>query len=130
MARRVHVERRAIEAPVASAREVASSFVESLGWRPPPAWTEVDREGAIEVVSSALMNDLVSDAPMLPFREAEERARELVAGVDDGAVFFTNGTLEDARRGFGRRGITGAKADAGVIAVSGDRVTMLWIEDS
>src|SRR5688500_15321113 len=124
MARRVHVESRAIDAPLGSAHEVASSFVRSFGWRPPPAWTEIDREGAIEVVSSALMNDLVDDAPRMPFREAEERARQFASACEDGAVFFTNGALDETRRGFGRRPITQGKADAGVIAVTTSRVVM------
>lgn len=129
MTRRVHVERRAIDAPFTSAAEAASSFVRSFGWRPPPAWTEVDREGAIEVVSSALMNDLVDDAPRAPFLEAEERARRFIAECPAGAVFFTNGALAEMRKGFGRRPITGARADGGVIAVSRSDVAMFWIED-
>jgi hypothetical protein len=42
---------------------------------------------------------------------------------------LTNGVLAETRRGFGRHPITGSKADAGVIAVSPARVTMLWVED-
>lgn len=121
---RVHV----VSRPLAQARAV-DDFVRSLGMRPPPAWNEVDREGAMEVLSSALMNHLVDDGPMMPFAEAEACARAFVAACEDGAVFFTNGALEDARRGFGRHGITSAKADAGVIAVSSSSVTMLWVED-
>lgn len=129
MARRVHVESRAIDAPFTSAHEVASSFVRSFGWRPPPAWTPIDREGALEVVSSALMNDLVDDAPRTPFRDAEERARRFIADCPEDAVFFTNGALEETRKGFRRQPVTQAKADAGVIAVSLTRVAMFWIED-
>lgn len=129
MTRRVHVESRALDAPFSSAHETASAFVRSFGWKPPPAWTEVDREGAIEVVSSALMNDLVDDAPRLPFREAEARAVEFVSSCPEDAVFFTNGDLEQTRKGFGRQPITSAKADAGVIAVTRSRVSMLWIEE-
>lgn len=130
MARRVHVERRAIDAPFTSSHDAASTFVRSLGWRPPPSWTEIDREEAIEVVSSALMNDLVDDAPRMPFREAEERARRFIADCSDEAAFFTNGALEQTRKGFGRHPITDADSDAGVIAVMRTCVSMLWIEDA
>jgi hypothetical protein len=129
MGRRVHVESRAIDAAFTSAHDVASDFVRSFGWRPPPAWTEIDREGAIEVLSSALMNDLVDDAPRMPFREAEARARELVADCEQGSVFLTNGVLEELRRGFRAPKITSAKADTGVIAVSPRTVQLVWIED-
>jgi hypothetical protein len=127
--RRLHVERRPIDEPITSAREVASAFVRSFGWHPLDTWTEIDRDGAIEVVSTALMNDLVTDAPRMPFDEAEEHARRFVGECASDAVFFTNGALEDLRRGFGRRSITGAKADAGVIAVSSREVRMFWIQD-
>ena len=126
--RRVHVEQRPRD-PTSSALDAASSLVRSLGFRPPPAWTEVDREGAIEVLSSALMNDLVDDAPRMPFREAEARAHEFASSCEEDAVFFTNGALEQTRKGFGREPITSAKADGGVIVVSRSRVAMLWIED-
>ena len=130
--RRIHVERRSIDTaaePPSLAQEIANAFVVSLGWRAPRMWTEVDREGAIEVVSSALMNDLVDDAPRLPFRDAEERAQVFIAGCPTDAVFLTNGALEDTRMGFGRRRITQGKADTGVIAVSAERIDMLWVED-
>lgn len=135
MARRIHVESRAIEAPTtppASPQDIANAFVRSFGWQPPHTWTTIDREGAIEVLSSALQNDLVDDAPKMPFREAEEHARQFVDGCGDegrGVVLLTNGTIEETRKGFGRHSITAAKADAGVIAVSSTRVTMTWIED-
>ena len=119
---------RLVSRPLAEARAV-DDFVRSLGMRPPPAWNEVDRDGAIEVLSSALMNDLVDDGPMMSFAEAEACARAFVAACKDDAVFFTNGALADTRRGFGRHGITSAKADAGVIAVSSTSVTLMWIED-
>src|SRR5205085_5833688 len=109
--------------------DAANSFVQSFGWRPPRAWTEIDREGAIEVLSSALQNSLVDDGPMMPFKEAEARARQFVAGCERDAVFLTNGALAETRMGFGRQRITAARADAGVIAVSPSHVTMMWIED-
>ena len=93
-------------------------------------WTQIDREGAVEVLSSALMNDLVDDAPRMAFREAEAKARAFVAECASDAVFFTNGALEEMRRGFGRRNITSAKADGGVIAVAADEIRMMWIEDA
>jgi hypothetical protein len=127
--RRIHVEHRLTVSPVQSANDVANDFVRSFGWRPPKEWTPIDREGAIETLSTALMNDLVDDAPRMPFREAEERAREFVAQCAGDAIFFTNGALDQARMGFGRRPITSAKADAGVIAVSSTEVRMMWIED-
>jgi hypothetical protein len=126
--RRVHVEQRPRD-PTSSALDAASALVRSLGWRAPPAWIEVDRDGAIEVLSSAMMNDLVDDAPRMSFREAEERAREFEASCGSGAVFFTNGTLANIRRGFGRHSITPARADGGVIAVSPVEVRMFWILD-
>lgn len=126
--RRIHDERRSIETP-GSPEEIANAFVGSLGWRAPRAWTVIDRDGAVEVLSSALMNDLVDDAPRLPFREAEERALAFIAGCPTDAVFLTNGALENTRMGFGRRRLTQGKADAGVIAVSADRIDMLWVED-
>jgi hypothetical protein len=145
MGRRVHVESRAYDALATSATaasaasvasaasaasEVASAFVRALGWQPPAEWTEIEREEAVEVVSSALMNNLVDDAPMMPFREAEATARQFVSSCDERAVFFTNGALADTRRGFGRRPITKATADAGVIAVWDGHVALLWVEDA
>lgn len=126
---RVHVEFRRLNAPSASARAVATAFVEELAMRPPHAWTELDPQGALEVVTRVLHVDLAYDIPVMTLDLAQGLARRFLACCGEGAVFVTNGSLAQSSNGGEWSPLTGATFDTGVVAVSSRRASLLWVED-
>ena len=129
MARRIRVESRSLDAAPASPPDAASAFVTSFGLRHPPTWVQVERDAAIDVIASALMNDLVSDAPRASFRHADSEARRFVDACAPSTVFVTNGDPTLTSKGFGWAALGDSGVDTGIVAVSASEVRMFWIFD-
>jgi hypothetical protein len=126
---RARVEFRRLDAPMAPAHSVATAFVKALALTPPETWTDLDRQGALEVLTRVLHADLAYDMPMMTIDMADALACRFLACCGDTAVFVTNGSLALAPTGGAWSPLTDATFDTGVIAVSARRVGMLWVED-
>ena len=119
-------------------------FFESVAWRdrdkkleelgfkllPRGAWHEVDRETAIELLSTAMSFDLCYGAKSMPRGTARELAERFCAELHWQDRFFTNSDQpwDPNREAWAFGSLTDATIDTGVIAKSGDSFAgICWV---
>jgi hypothetical protein len=125
---RVHLEFRRPSGDISSDLHLAKAFLESLGLRPPSAWTKLTAAEAEQAAARVLHRDLAYQAPIMAIELAESLAQRFVECCGEGVVFFTNGAL--ALTGTGAWSpITDATFDSGIVGLSSSRVGLLWVED-
>ena len=101
----------------------------------PEALKEISSEKAQRTLAAVLARDLAYKSEAMPRERAEQLAQEFVTS-QAAAKFYSNGDWEayvygggDGPRAFGWNYLTGATFDAGVIAVSAEFASCVWVED-
>ena len=119
------------DCPAEDAHVCADAIATTVGYVPCD-WRELDRSAALGNVISCMQCDLAYQEPILSLEEARDLAQRFLSLFEEGARFFTNGDPFDASDRYRSRSwqpISAATFDAGVIAVSRDRVGIFWVED-
>jgi hypothetical protein len=105
-------------------REAADDLVQRLGYTPlGDSWHEVPLTRAREVLTRYLSTEAAYSTSQMSLQAAEALVDRFLDLVGSDAVYLTN------RQGDGWSPVTHATFDSGVIAVTPDRVGMLWTED-
>jgi len=101
-------------------------------------WVEVQRRIAAKILTHLIASELAYPNEIVEQAAAEELAGRFLGLFAPGARYFTNGAcsgpfaIYDSAGGevLGWRSISAAPFDNGVIALSPERVGMLWAEDA
>lgn len=130
--------------------EIIDQFVSQFGCTPLGAgWLEADRDNALVLLQRVLEENLAYGVERLSIREATTFAHEFLDPFPVGSRYFTNGTLGWHRMGVeppdidlgtyvwgswspilaDSRGGQVIILDAGIIAISPERIGMLWVMD-
>jgi hypothetical protein len=96
-------------------------------------FTELHKNDAVKLLSSALCNDLCYGVKRMGKTKAEQIAVEFISSHHDGARFYTNSSIPYHQKSSSWlfTSITNATIDTGVIVREGHKlVSLLWIADT
>lgn len=133
------LEVRRLAEPPDVATEALDALAVEAGFRGlGDGWVEVPRRIAAKLLAHVIGSELAYPAEVIPAEHVEALAGRFLALFPAQARYFTNGALSGdfavyssaGDEVLGWRSISEAPLDNGVIALSPERVAMLWAEDA